>query len=180
MEVLDAQSYLADTPPGFHSSADVLLLLKDNKAVRMHSHHLACDSTVLNTLLAHLTRGEGKETRPFQIPFQEFSGNKGLTLLKILYAKQLELASIDSIDSAYTAARFAHKYDAPFLLKSADAYLSAHVSTADQLQVHAAGRPVPASQHAHMSSATGSDCIGKAPVGHTACAGRGCQRCMRL
>ena len=45
MEVLDAQSYIADTPPGFHDSADVLLLLKDNKAVRMHSQHLACNST---------------------------------------------------------------------------------------------------------------------------------------
>ena len=136
MEVLDAQSYIADTPPGFIDSADVLLLLQGNKAVRVHSQHLACNSTVLNTLLAHLTRGEGKETRPFQIPFQEFSGDEGLTLLKILYAKQLELASIDSIKCAYTAARFGHKYDAPFLLKSADVYLSTHVFTADQPQVH--------------------------------------------
>ena len=85
---------------------------------------------------------KGKETRPFHIPFQEFSGHEGLALLKILYAKQLELTSTKS---AYTAARFGHKYDAPFLLKSADAYLSAHVFTADQPQVHAAGRPVPAS-----------------------------------
>ena len=57
MEVLDAQSYMADTPPGFIDSADVLLLLQDNKAVRMHSPYLACNSTVLNTLLAHTTSG---------------------------------------------------------------------------------------------------------------------------
>ena len=135
MEVLDAQSYMADTPPGFIDSADVLLLLHDNKAVRAHSQCLASYSAVLNTLMAHLTSGEGKETRPFQIPFQEFSGDEGLALLRILYAKQLELTSIDS---AYTAARFGHKYDAPFLLKSADAYLSAHVFTDDQPQVRAA------------------------------------------
>ena len=145
MEVLDAQSYMADTPPGFIDSADVLLLLKDNKAVRAHSQCLASNSAVLNTLLAHLTSGKGKETRPFQIPFQDFSGDEGLALLKILYAKQIELTSIDSIDSAYTAARFGHKYDAPFLLKGADAYLSAHVLTHDQPQVRDDGRPVPAS-----------------------------------
>ena len=85
--------------------------------------------------------------RPFQIPFQEFSGEEGLALLKMLYAKQLELTSTNS---AYTAARFGHKYDAPFLLKSADAYLSAHVLTADQPQVRDDERPVPASRHTHM------------------------------
>ena len=145
MEVLDAQSYIADTPPGFHDSADVLLLLKGNKAVRAHSQHLACNSTVLNTLLAHLTSGEGKETRPFQIPFPEFSGDDGLALLKILYAKQPVCTSFHSVDSAHTAARFGHKCDAPLLLKSADAYLSAHVFTDDQPRVHAARRPLPAS-----------------------------------
>ena len=65
-------------------------------------------------------------------------------MLKILYAKQLELASIDSINSAYTAARFGHKYDSPFLLKSADAYLSAHVFTDDRRpQVRAARKTCP-------------------------------------
>ena len=142
MEVLDAQSYMADTPSGFIDSADVLLLLQDNKAVRAHSPYLASYSAVLNTLLAHLISGKGKETRPFQIPFQEFSGEEGLALLKILYAKQFELTSTDS---AHTAARFGHKYNAPFLLQSADAYLSAHVLTADQPQVRDDGRPVPAS-----------------------------------
>ena len=114
-------AYIADTPPSFIDSADVLLLLQDNL-------------------------GEGKETLPFQIRFPDFSGKRfqfcGLALLKILYAKQTELPSTDS---AYTAARFGHKYDAPLLLKRADAYLSGHVFTADQPQVHAAGRPVPAS-----------------------------------
>ena len=142
MEVLDAQSYMADTPPGFIDSADVLLLLKGNKAVRVHSHYLASYSAVLYTLMAHLTSNKGKETRPFEIPFQEFSGEEGVALLKILYAKQFELTRTDS---AYTAARFGHKYDAPFLLKSADAYLSAHVLKADQPQVHHDERPVPAS-----------------------------------
>jgi len=145
MELLDAQSYIADTPPGFHDSADVLLLLQDNKAVRAHSQYLACNSTVLNTLLAHLTSGKGKETRPFQIPLQDFSGDEGLALLKILYAKQLVLTSFDSVDVAYMAARFGHKYDAPLLLKSADAYLSVHVFTDDKPQVHAARRPLPVS-----------------------------------
>ena len=60
MEVLDAQSYMADTPPGFIDSADVLLLLQGNKAVRAHSQCLASSSAVLNTLLAHLTSGKGK------------------------------------------------------------------------------------------------------------------------
>ena len=60
MEVLDAQSYMADTPPGLHDSADMLLLLKDNKAVRAHSQCLASNSAVLNTLMAHLTSGEGE------------------------------------------------------------------------------------------------------------------------
>ena len=119
--------------------------LQDNKAVRAHSQYLASNSAVLNTLLAHLTSGEGRETRPFWIPFQEFSGDEGLALLKILYAKDFELTSIDSIDSAYTAARFAHKYDVPLLLKSADVYLSANVLTAEQPQVHAASRHVSAS-----------------------------------
>ena len=100
MEVLDFQSYMADTPPGFIDSADVLLLLHDNKAVRVHSQYLACNSAVLNTLLAHLTSGEG--TRPLQIPFQDFSGDETLALLKILYARHFELTSIDNIDSAYT------------------------------------------------------------------------------
>ena len=145
MEVLDAQSYMADTPPGFHDSADVLLLLQGNKAVRMHSQYLACNSTVLNTLLTHLTSGEGKETRPFQIPLQDFSGDEGLALVKILYAKQLVLISFDSVGVAYTAARFGHKYDAQVLLKSADAYLSAHVFTEDKPWVHAARRPLPVS-----------------------------------
>ena len=142
MEMLDAQSYMADAPPGFIDSADVLLLLQGNKAVRAHSQCLASSSAVLNTLMAHLISGNGKETRPFQIPFQEFSGDEGLALLKMLYAKQLELTRTDS---AYTAARFGHKYDAPFLLKSADAYLSAHVLTADQPQVREIGGFVPAS-----------------------------------
>ena len=106
---------------------------------------LASNSAVLNILMAHLTIGKGKETRPFQIPFQDFSGDGGLALLRALCAKQLELTSIDSIDSAYTVAGFGHKYNAPFLLKSADAYLSAHVLTADQRQVRDDGRPVPAS-----------------------------------
>ena len=143
MEVLDAQSYMADTPPGFIDSADVLRLLQGNKAVRAHSQYLASNSAVLNTLLAHLTSGEGRETRPFRIPFQEFSGDEALALLKILYAKHFELTSIDSVDVAYTAARFGHKYDAPLLLKSADAYLSAHVFTDDKPQVRAARRPLP-------------------------------------
>ena len=82
MEVLDAQSYMADTPPGFIDSADVLLLLKDNKAARAHSHYLASYSAVLNTLMAHLTSGKGKEMQPFQIPFQQFSGKERLPLLK--------------------------------------------------------------------------------------------------
>ena len=142
MEVLDAQSYMADTPPGFIDSADMLLLLQGNKAVRAHSQYLASNSAVLNTLMAHLTSDKEKETRPFQIPFQEFSGEEGLALLKILYAKQTELPSTDS---AYTAARFGHKYDAPLLLKRADAYLSAHVFTADQPQVRRDKRQVPAS-----------------------------------
>ena len=141
MEVLDAQSYMADTPPGFIDSADVLLLLQGKEAVRAHSQHLASNSADLNTLMAQLTSGKGKETRPFKIPFQEFSGDEGLTLLRILYAKQFELTSTRS---AYTAARFGHKYDAPFLLNIADAYLSAHVFTDDQPEVRAAGRPIPA------------------------------------
>ena len=177
MEVLDAQSFIADTPPGFHDSADVVLLLKDNEAVRMHSQYLACNSTVLNTLLAHLTSGEGKETRPFQIPLQDFSGDEGLALLKILYAKQLVLTSFDSVNVGYTAACFGHKYDAPFLLKSADAHLSAHVCTDNKPEVHAARRPLPVSLYAHT---TGNDHIGKVPAGHIACAWRGCQRRMRL
>ena len=144
MEVLDAQSYITDTPPGFLDSADVLLLLQDNKAVRAHSQYLACNSTVLNTLLAHLISGEGKETRPFRIPLQEFSGKEGLALLKILYGR-LEPTCIDSNESAHMAARFGHKYDAPFLLKSADAYLSARVFVDDHPQVRATGKPVPAS-----------------------------------
>ena len=180
MEVLDAHSYMANTPPGFVDSADVLLLLHDNKAARAHSQYLASNSAVLNTLLAHLTSGEGRETRPFRIPFQEFSGDEALALLKILYAKQFELTSTFSIDSAYTAARFAHKYDAPLLLKSADAYLCAHVLPSDQPQVHAARRPLPVSCYAHMSLFTGDDHNSKPPVGHTACAWRGCRRSIRL
>ena len=50
----------------------------------------------------------------------------------MMYAKEFEL---HSIKSAYTAARFGHKYDAPFLLKSADAYLSDNVLIADLPQV---------------------------------------------
>ena len=111
----------------------------------MHSHYLASNSAVLNTLLAHLTSGKGKETRPFRIPFQEFSSDEALALLKILYAKHFELTSIDSIDVAYMAARFGHKYDALFLLKNADAFLSAHVFTDDKPEVHAARRPLPIS-----------------------------------
>ena len=83
-------------------------------------------------MLAHSTSGEGGEAKPFKIPFQDFTGDEGLALLKILYAKQFELTSIDS---AYTAARFGHKYDAQLLLKSADAYLSRHVFPSDQPQV---------------------------------------------
>ena len=60
MEVLDAKSYISDTPPGFIDSADVLLLLQDSKAVRVHSPYLASNSAVLNTLLAQLTSGKGK------------------------------------------------------------------------------------------------------------------------
>ena len=71
---------MADTPPGFVDSADVLLLLQDNKAVRAHRPYLASNSAVLTTVLTHLTSGKGKETRPIQIPFQEFSGDEGLAL----------------------------------------------------------------------------------------------------
>ena len=46
MEVLDAQSYMTDTPTGFIDSADVLLLLKDNKAVCAHANVLP--ATVLS------------------------------------------------------------------------------------------------------------------------------------
>ena len=93
----------------------------------------------------------------------------------MLYAKQFELTSTES---AYTAARFGHKYDAPFLLDNADAYLSANVLTADQPQVCYNG-PVPA--HDMHTCIWFLICIGRnAPVGHTACAWCGSQRRIRL
>lgn len=39
--------------------------------------------------------------------FREFTGDEGLALLEIMYAKIFVLTSVES---AYTAARFAHKY----------------------------------------------------------------------
>ena len=104
MDLLDATPYVADAPPDFIYSADVLLMLKDGKAVLAHSPLLTIHSTVLNSVLAHSTSGEGGQAKPYKIPFQDFTGDEGLALLKMLYAKQFELTSIDS---AYTAARLA-------------------------------------------------------------------------
>ena len=132
MEMLDAQPYLAGVPPDCLDSADVLLLLKDNKCVRVHSALLACHSTVLSTLLSHLTSKDGDGKRPFEVPFQEFSGKEALDLLKVLYAKRFALTSIES---AHTAARYGHKYDAIFIRQIADEYLSAQAFPSNQARV---------------------------------------------
>ena len=93
---------------------------------------------------------KGRRRGRFRSRSKTFLATRDSPCSRVLYAKQLVLTSFDSVDIAYTTARFAHKYDAPFLLKSANAYQSAHVFNDDQPQVRAAGIPVTASRHAHM------------------------------
>ena len=84
MEVLDAQSYMADTPPGFIDSADVLPLLQDNKAVRAHSPYLASNSAVLHTLLAHLNSSKGKGDAAVSDPIPRVFWRRGTHLAQNL------------------------------------------------------------------------------------------------